>query len=169
MKLVQFSIIVSAFVVSAFSCSRKHTQKDSTNTNAVTQQGTPSDVTNPAPGPTGPANNGIETANSNQGMDTTKKSTEDPNSYGFVVSFFSPGNGIDSNTKDAYDKFLEGYKSKVETEQYRWGREGEIDYCLKLSKLSAAEKKDFIAKSRAILEKSDRVHIYENSPCVHKK
>jgi hypothetical protein len=160
MKLLPIALF-SAIALVSFSCSSCRSKKDATTTNSVTVSGTPSDVmSQPAPTGTG------DTPNP-QLADTTTKMNE--NNYGFVVSFYSPGNGIDAATKDAYDKFLEGYKDKVEVEQYRWGREGEIDYCLKLSKLSAAEKKDFIAKSRALLEKSQKVNISENAACVHKK
>jgi hypothetical protein len=161
MKLLKFSLL-SLTIILTFACCRRHTEN--TSTNAVTLNGTPSDVVSPGTGPT----NSASGTNTQTMSDTTKKNA-DPGNYGLVISFFSPGNGIDHTTKDAYDKFLEGYKNKVEVEQYHWGREGETDYCLKLSSLSAAERTDFIAKSKAILEKSNRVHIDENASCVHKK
>lgn len=175
MNLVSISILTSTiFLLSASSCNRNASKdkKAADSTNAVTLSGTPSDVTNQPPGPTTtdtssqPEQNGQEPQNSNSEGDNKADKGEQ---YGLVISFYSPGNGINRKAKTDYDAFLEGFKGKVDVEQVRWGREGEIDYCLKLSNLSAAEKKDFIARSRQLLEKADRVNITENTGCVHKK
>ena len=171
MELARLTLLLcSIFLVSASSCHRK-TAKDNSGPNAVTMTGSPSDVTNPPPGPTGTAAGEQEKQNDTnmKNPDSQGDNARAGETYGLVVSFFSPGNGINRQAKTDYDTFLEDYKGKVEVEQVRWGREGEIDYCLKLSSLSAAEKKDFIAKSRQVLEKSDRVNITENAACVHKK
>src|SRR6185369_17109930 len=45
------------------------------------------------------------------------------------------------------------------------GREGEVNYCLALNELSAAEQTDFIKKANAILGKSTLVHVNENIAC----
>lgn len=155
--------LLACTMLISFACCKRNTDKTTTTTtgtSAVTVNGSPSDSTTPSTG------TGSTGSDNSSGSENDMKGS---NLYDFTVSFFSPGSGIDHTAKDSYDKFLEGYKSKVEVEQYRWGREGEIDYCLKLSKLSAAEKKEFIDKSKAILEKSDRVNYKENAECVHKK
>jgi hypothetical protein len=52
---------------------------------------------------------------------------------------------------------------KVET--FRWGREGEIDYCLKLSELNNQQQVKFIADTKELLKKSELVRYYENRAC----
>ena len=58
-----------------------------------------------------------------------------------VVSFYSICCGIDHKAKEKLDEFIKRYekaKGKPLTKAaVRWGREGEIDYCLKLSELSS--------------------------------
>lgn len=86
-----------------------------------------------------------------------------------VVSFYSICCGIDHKAQENLDKFINRYekaKSKQLTKaEVRWGREGEIDYCLKLSELSRREQKRFIAKVRLLLKRSKLVHINENVAC----
>lgn len=174
MNLISISIVAgSIFLISASSCNRNAAKdkKAADSTNAVTLSGTPSDVTNQPPGPTTDTSSEAEQKDKEQqtGSEGQENSGNKGEVYGLVVSFYSPGNGINRKAKTDYDAFLEGFKGKVEVEQVRWGREGEIDYCLKLSNLSAAEKKDFIVRSKQLLEKADRVNITENTGCVHKK
>lgn len=90
------------------------------------------------------------------------------NSYRLVVSFYSTTSGIDLKTNDEFVKFLNSYPKKINYEPTHWGREGEIDYCLKLSELSSAEQGDFVKKAKEILSKSTLVHVNENAACVHK-
>ncbi|MEW6470341.1 MAG: hypothetical protein AB1458_15610, partial [Bacteroidota bacterium] len=50
--------------------------------------------------------------------------------YRLHISFYSTGGGIDS---DAHQKFTDWLQTRaVNMEQHYWGREGEVDYCLKL-------------------------------------
>lgn len=86
-----------------------------------------------------------------------------------VVSFYSICCGIDQQAKEKLDEFIKRYekaKGKQLTKAaIRWGREGEIDYCLRLSELSPRERKRFIAKVRLLLKRSKLVHIKENVAC----
>ena len=86
-----------------------------------------------------------------------------------VVSFYSICCGIDQKAKEKLDGFIKHYektKGKQLTKAaVRWGREGEIDYCLRLSELSPREQKRFIAKVRLLLKRSKLVHINENVAC----
>jgi hypothetical protein len=86
-----------------------------------------------------------------------------------VVSFYSICCGIDHKAKEKLDEFIKQYE-KAKGKQLTkaavgWGREGEIDYCLKLSELSPRAQKRFIAKVRALLKRSKLVHINENVAC----
>lgn len=86
-----------------------------------------------------------------------------------VVSFYSICCGIDHKAQERLDKFIRRYekaKSKQLTkEAVRWGREGEVDYCLKLSELSRREQRRFISNVRRLLKRSKLVHINENVAC----
>lgn len=86
-----------------------------------------------------------------------------------VVSFYSICCGIDHEAQEKLDNFIKQYektKRKPLTKAaVHWGREGEIDYCLKLSELSLREQKRFISKVRLLLKGSKLVHINENVAC----
>ena len=86
-----------------------------------------------------------------------------------VVSFYSICCGIDHQAQEKLDKFINNYekaKGKQLTRSVvRWGKEGEVDYCLKLSELSPREQKKFISKVRSLLKRSKLVHINENAAC----
>ncbi len=86
-----------------------------------------------------------------------------------VVSFYSICCGIDHKAQEKLDKFIHDYEKlkgrQLTKAAVRWGREGEIDYCLKLSELSTRERKRFVSKVRLLLKTSKLVHINENAPC----
>jgi len=86
-----------------------------------------------------------------------------------VVSFFSICCGIDDKAKEKLDTFIKSYekakRKQLTKSAVSWGREGEIDYCMKLSELSRKEQKRFIAKVRLLLKSSKLVHINENVAC----
>jgi hypothetical protein len=86
-----------------------------------------------------------------------------------VVSFYSICCGIDSAAKEQLDKFIAQYektkRKKLAKAESHWGREGEIDYCFKLSELSRGQQKNFILKVRSLLKNSKLVHINENDTC----
>ena len=86
-----------------------------------------------------------------------------------IVSFYSICCGIDQQAQEKFDKFLNTYektkRKKLSRSANRWGREGEIDYCLKLSELSRSEQKKFVSKVRSLLKSSKLVNINENAAC----
>lgn len=88
--------------------------------------------------------------------------------YRLVVEFYSIGAGVDNKTREDFDKFIGSYPKKIAYETTHWGREGELDYCLKLSELSTGEQADFVKKATEMLSSSKLVHINEHAKCVHK-
>jgi hypothetical protein len=56
-------------------------------------------------------------------------------------------------------------KVELKVETFPWGREGEIDYCLKLSELNNQQQVKFIADTKEVLKKSELVRYYENRTC----
>ena len=83
----------------------------------------------------------------------------------FIVSFYSPGNGIDYKTANEFIAFLDSYVPKIPYTIIHWGREGETDYCIDLTGLNKEEQNVFKEKAKAIVSKSDRVNISENEKC----
>jgi hypothetical protein len=90
-----------------------------------------------------------------------------------VVSFYSICCGIDHQAQEKLDKFINNYEKakgkQLTRSAVRWGKEGEIDYCLKLSELSPREQKKFISKVRSLLKRSKLVHINENVACQSRR
>jgi len=86
-----------------------------------------------------------------------------------VVSFYSICCGIDHEAQERLDKFIRQYEKtkrrQLAKTTVNWGREGEVDYCLPLSEISARDQRSFIAKVRTLLKSSKLVHIEENVAC----
>jgi len=83
----------------------------------------------------------------------------------FIISFYSPGNGIDYKTKKEYDDFLTKEYANLEVHQKSWGREGEVDYCVNIELLTKKEKASFVLKSIAILNKSSKINYSNSDSC----
>ena len=109
----------------------------------------------------------------------TQKSTkqeqesEIPNSdhqtiYRLIVSFYSPGNGIDHEMLQSFSSFLNEKHSSLIYEKVNWGKEGERDYCFLLNELNSKQQEDFIEEAKEVLSSSERVRVKENQPCKHK-
>jgi hypothetical protein len=86
-----------------------------------------------------------------------------------IVSFYSICCGIDGKAKEKLETFIKNYErakgKRLTKEAIRWGKEGEVDYCFRLSELSPGEQKRFISKIRLLLKQSKLVHITENAAC----
>ena len=91
------------------------------------------------------------------------------NLYRFNVSFISIGSGIDSKAKQAFIEFIRSFeeknKVKIIYETAPWGREGETDFCFKLSDLNKGNQIKFIADSKDNLKNSKLVRFTENTTC----
>jgi hypothetical protein len=89
--------------------------------------------------------------------------------YRFMVSFISKGEGIDEKTRETFEKWLQEQQRPLKWETFAWGREGEVDFCLKLDELSTRDQEKFIEQARIFLANKDLVIISENAPCLHKR
>lgn len=109
---------------------------------------------------------------------STKKATENNNAksiilpdsiYRFNVSFISIGSGTDSKAKQQFNEFITQFNNDnrviITPEIVSWGREGEIDYCLKLAELNNDLQNKFIADTKEILKNSKLIRYKENSTC----
>ncbi|PCJ41845.1 MAG: hypothetical protein COA71_07505 [SAR86 cluster bacterium] len=59
-------------------------------------------------------------------IEDTKSNTGE--NHRLIVSFFSPGNGIDHKMKKKFEEFLSVSYPKVQYASNRWGKEGEVTY-----------------------------------------
>ncbi len=85
-----------------------------------------------------------------------------------VVSFISRGEGIDIKSQEKIKAFIENHPKKPAFEEYRWGREGEIDYVLMLKEFSADEQKVFVKDVKKLIINKEMALIDENSDYVKK-
>lgn len=93
----------------------------------------------------------------------------DTNNCRFVISFYSIGQGSEYLISNAFEDSIGSYSLKfgknIDYKKTSWGREGEIDFCLKLNELSPEEQKEFISMTRSQLKIAKWVNIFENYPC----
>ena len=93
--------------------------------------------------------------------------------YRFTVSFISIGSGTDSEARQQFSRFIQQFNKEnnitINTEITNWGREGEMDYCLKLNELNKQQQDRFIAETKKILKNSTLVRYNENSICEYKE
>jgi hypothetical protein len=98
-----------------------------------------------------------------QFKDTTEK-------YRLVVMFYSIGEGTEYQFIKAFEDSISSFSQKSGTKinysKKAWGREGETDFCLKLSELAKPEIEDFIQMTRDMFKKAKWVNVYENYTCI---
>jgi hypothetical protein len=99
--------------------------------------------------------------------------TRTPEIYRLVLSFYSIGEGTDGAAIDNFNHFISNFQNSqpniISVEETPWGREGEIDYCIKFSANNPDFQKDFVATVKSLLTDCQLVHINENTICRHKR
>ena len=97
-------------------------------------------------------------------------STKEEN-YRLIVSFYSIGSGAEHDFIEKFEvsigDFSQEVHKNIDYEKASWGREGETDFCLRLSELNPSQQNTMIARTQEILKSAKWVHIYENQPCRH--
>ena len=89
------------------------------------------------------------------------------NSYRLVMSFISKGGGIDK-IHEKIMEYVEKHPKKPAFETHRWGREGEVDDCFKLTELTAEEQKIFVKDINKMIVDKEMVLVTENQEYVKK-
>jgi hypothetical protein len=94
----------------------------------------------------------------------------DTNNTRLVVRFGAPKTFEEDlplirSYEDSIASFSLFFGKNIDYMKNHWGPEGETDFCLRLNELTDAEQKEFINRSRTMLEKANWVKIYENYPC----
>ena len=82
-----------------------------------------------------------------------------------TISFNSICCGIDQEKHKKFLRFVKNYKPSVSYSTITWGKEGERDYCFKLTELSPPAQKKFLKKIKRLLGDSRLVTIQENISC----
>jgi hypothetical protein len=104
---------------------------------------------------------------------STSADSASSTNYRLIVSFYSIGEGPDSEAHIKFVNYLDNYKREknkaISTEETPWGREGEVDYCMKLKELTASEQSDFIANLKIALSVAKWVNFLENKPCKRRQ
>ena len=93
--------------------------------------------------------------------------------YRVVVSFISIGEGTDAKAKEQLDELVNNHQRDfgmpMASEEYRWGREGEVDYCFKMKDDNSKAKDSFVRELREKFAGNKLVQIEENAVCRHKR
>ena len=112
-----------------------------------------------------------ESAGSDKELDQKKAERDINNTYRLVVSFYSIGSGSDAKAINQFETMLADYQVqhnlRIAFDKTPWGREGEVDYCVRLDNLKSDEQSNFILMTKEVLFQSQLVHITENALCKH--
>ncbi|MCX6291483.1 MAG: hypothetical protein NT126_06930 [Bacteroidetes bacterium] len=89
--------------------------------------------------------------------------------YRFLVSFYSIGEGSEGKQIEMLEQFISDYRLKtkknIPVDKTHWGREGEVNFCFKLTEFDAAGQQQFINEVIAILKTAKLVRFSENTSC----
>ena len=113
----------------------------------------------------------VQTDNSKR--DGQYSETVSDSSYVLKVSFFSIGSGIDGKVRQEYERYINEFQTTnnvtIVFDKTSWGKEGEIDYCIKLTGLTKELQQEFIQSTKDKIKDSKRIRLYENTTCTFKK
>lgn len=103
-------------------------------------------------------------ATANETTNVTETTTADTNVVRLVVSFISKGEGIDIKTQTAFEQWLTN-RGNVTWETAHWGREGETNYCFRLTNMSGRDQEIFVRDVRTFMTDKELVLVNEWAPC----
>ncbi len=113
----------------------------------------------------------VQTGNSNN--DAQYSETDSDNLYALRVSFISIGSGIDRKVRQEYEQYIKDFEQynnvSILLDKTTWGKEGEIDFCIKLIGLSTELQQQFVQSTKDKTKDSKLVRLYENTTCKYKK
>ncbi|MEZ5173384.1 MAG: hypothetical protein R2850_07710 [Bacteroidia bacterium] len=97
----------------------------------------------------------------------------DTSHYSLLVSFYSIGSGIDHKVAKEYDNFIKSFEAEhtdeILVERIHWGREGELDFCMRFTGLKPADQKILLDRTNEIISKSKWVNHSTDTPCKRKR
>ena len=102
---------------------------------------------------------------------TASRQTTETHKEKLSVSFFSRGSGIDYKKRGEFDSYIIDFQKNehisLSVEQLKWGREGEVDYCIDLKSLSKSKQQKLITGTKQLLSASELIRITEKDVCKH--
>lgn len=96
---------------------------------------------------------------------SNKASKSDDGKADLILSFYSPGNGIDKKMLEKVDYYIETQGLNDHVSRVSWGKEGERDLCFDFADLKGNNMGSIIAELKALVADSERVRVKENEPC----
>jgi hypothetical protein len=102
------------------------------------------------------------------GKKSTQENLAKETKYRLVIEFISKGAGLDQKAHETILKHIEKHPKHPKFDKFTWGREGEVDYCLHLKELTAAEQKTFVAEIEKMIDDKTMVSVKENFGYVKK-
>jgi len=102
-----------------------------------------------------------------QTVETTQVEQPESALNDLVVSFNSKASGIDVKCREKLDEFI-SMNPKIISEKYKWGREGETSYCIRI-RGSEKERGFIVEEIKALLKDCINVNINEKAECVYKR
>ena len=109
-----------------------------------------------------------------QSKDAQKTTTSNSNnSYRLIVSFISKGAGTDIVTLASMESLIKTFSNRdgflVTYETFPWGREGESDYCFKMTGMKKSKQAEFVKSIKNLVKDAPLVIVSENAVCSHKR
>lgn len=107
-------------------------------------------------------------------MATPEPAKELPDSiFRLKVTFISIGEGIDGKAVEQMEEIMVNHQRDfgmpLAKEEFRWGREGEIDYCFKLKNSDRKAQDTFVRQIREKFSENKLVQIQENAVCRNRR
>lgn len=100
-------------------------------------------------------------------VETTQVAQPESALNDLVVSFNSKASGIDVQCREKLDEFI-NMNPKIISEKYKWGREGETSYCIRIR--GSEKERGFISEEiKTLLKDCINVNINEKAECVYKR
>jgi hypothetical protein len=83
-----------------------------------------------------------------------------------VLSFYSIGEGPDMDAYRKMQVYIDDYQQQhhvsINTERHPWGREGEMNICVRLNQLTEQDQRTFIDSLKMSLSSARWIHYFEN-------
>lgn len=92
----------------------------------------------------------------------------DSNIVRLVVSFISKGEGIDYKTEESFKAWL-AERPQFTYEVTHWGREGEVNYCFRMSNIDGRQQEVFVRDVRTFMTDKELVIVSEWAKCDRRK
>lgn len=91
--------------------------------------------------------------------------------YRLIISFISIGEGTDGEARKMMDNVLgiwaEHNQVTLKYDTFPWGREGEVDFCFRLSELNTELQDAFVSEMKEVMKGRNLIQITENQKCMH--